>query len=167
MAPSLALRPAVEGDGGFLREVYADSRREELEQAPWTEDQRSAFIDSQHAAQGAHYRATYPDAALHVVLADGRPAGRLWVHRVPSEIRILDLTLLRAYRGLGLGTRILEELLAEADARGQKLSIHVESWNRSRRLFERLGFRPVAEVGPYLLYERAPERSGVTSPRGG
>jgi ribosomal protein S18 acetylase RimI-like enzyme len=39
------------------------------------------------------------------------------------------------------------------------LSIHVEANNPARRLYERLGFRSVADHGVYLLLERAPVES--------
>jgi ribosomal protein S18 acetylase RimI-like enzyme len=39
--------------------------------------------------------------------------------------------------------------------------IHVEHRNPAKRLYERLGFRPAADRGYYLLMERAPD--GVVS----
>jgi predicted GNAT family acetyltransferase len=47
-------------------------------------------------------------------------------------------------------------VIAEADRDGRRVSLHVERWNRARRLYERLGFAVVAETDVYLLLERPP-----------
>ena len=66
----------------------------------------------------------------------------------------MDIALMPEHRGGGLGTRLLRELFAEAEASGRKVSIHVEIFNPARRLYERLGFIQAAERGVYLLMER-------------
>jgi ribosomal protein S18 acetylase RimI-like enzyme len=49
-------------------------------------------------------------------------------------------------RGEGIGTRLIEELERRAAAAGAgAMSLSVESANRARRLYERLGYRTVAE----------------------
>jgi ribosomal protein S18 acetylase RimI-like enzyme len=50
------------------------------------------------------------------------------------------------YRGQGLGTRLLAELLAAPAARGP-VSLSVSADNPARRLYERFGFRPVGVAG--------------------
>ena len=90
------------------------------------------------------------------VLVDGEPAGRLLVARWRDEIRIVDITLLPAFRGRGAGSDLLAELMDEATEMGKRLSIHVEQTNRALRLYERLGFKPVGETGVYLRMEWDP-----------
>src|SRR6185437_16635571 len=104
-------------------------------------------------AQDAYYREHYASAAFDVIEVDGEPAGRLYVARWDHDIRIIDIALLPEYRGRGIGTALLRELLAEAAADGKRLSIHVELNNPARRLYERLGFVQVEERGVYLLME--------------
>jgi ribosomal protein S18 acetylase RimI-like enzyme len=148
------LRPAVGADRAFLVELYAGLREPELAHVAWDDDQKRAFVEHQYAAQDAHYRSNYPGATLDVVELDGERAGRLYVHRGPSDIRIMDIALLPAFRGLGIGTALLRTLVDEADASGRKLSIHVEANNPARALYDRLGFRPAGEHGVYVLMER-------------
>ena len=150
------LRPVAGDDRGFLVELYSSVREPELAHVPWDEAARRAFIEQQFAAQDAHYRNNYPGATLDVVEVDGRPAGRLYVHRGPSDIRIMDIAMTPAFRGRGIGTRLVRSLIAQAQASGRKLSIHVEMNNPARRLYERLGFRPAGEHGVYVLMERPP-----------
>jgi ribosomal protein S18 acetylase RimI-like enzyme len=71
----------------------------------------------------------------------------------------MDIALAPAYRGRGIGSGLLRSLIAEAQASARKLSIHVESNNPARRLYERLGFRVAGEHGVYVLLERAPVES--------
>jgi ribosomal protein S18 acetylase RimI-like enzyme len=150
------LRPVAAADRAFLIDLYASVREPELAHVPWDDATRRAFVEQQFAAQDAHYREHYPGATLDVIEVDGTPAGRLYVHRGGSDIRIMDIALAPTYRGHGIGSELLRSLMAEAQAGARKLSIHVESNNPARRLYERLGFRVAGEHGVYLLLERAP-----------
>ena len=106
--------------------MYASTRAEELALVDWNDAQKETFVRAQFDAQDAWYREAYAKASFDVVLVDGEPAGRLYVHRGPSEIRIVDIALLPEHRGGGIGTSLLEELSAEADAAGKSLTIHVD-----------------------------------------
>ncbi|HWT01926.1 MAG TPA: GNAT family N-acetyltransferase [Pyrinomonadaceae bacterium] len=143
IAARVTLRPAADDDEEFLVKVYGSTREDELARVPWSEAQRAAFVRMQFDAQQLHYRTHNPAATYHVILLDGRAAGRLYVARRGYEIRILDITLLPEHRGGGAGTFLIKGLMDEASRAGQPLNIYVESYNRSRRLFERLGFKKV------------------------
>ncbi len=153
----VTLRPARPEDRELLLAVYASTRAEELAPVPWTPEQKSAFVKMQFDAQNADYSRNYVGADFSVIEVDGAPAGRLYVERRPAEVRLIDIALLPPFRGTGIGTRLLAELIADADARGVPLTLHVELFNPARRLYERLGFVPVEEHGAYLLMERRPE----------
>ena len=90
------------------------------------------------------------------ILVAGELAGRLYVHRREREIRIMDIALLPEFRGRGIGTKLLNEILMEGERTGRPVTIHVESFNPARRLYERLGFTRVASNGVYLLLEWKP-----------
>jgi ribosomal protein S18 acetylase RimI-like enzyme len=150
------LRPVTDGDRPFLVELYRSVREPELAHVPWAEATKRAFVEQQFAAQDAHYREHYPGATLDLIDVGGEPAGRLYVHRGSSDIRVMDIALAPSFRGRGIGTGLLRALMAEADESGCKLSIHVEANNPARRLYERLGFQPAGERGVYVLMERPP-----------
>lgn len=152
----LHLRPVADDDRAFLVALYASVRDAELAHVPWDDVQKRAFVEHQYAAQDAHYHQHYPGATLDVVEVDGERAGRLYVHRGPSDIRIMDIALLPSFRGRGIGTALLRTLIDEADGSERTLSIHVEANNPARALYDRLGFRPVGEHGVYVLMERVP-----------
>lgn len=159
----VTLRPAVPGDEPFILAVYASTRETEMGMVPWTPEQKQAFLVMQCNAQISHYRIHYPQAVHQVVLQDDHPVGRLYVDFGPEAIHILDLTVLTAHRGAGLGTSILRDLMARGAAAGKPVRIHVESFCPSLRLFERLGFARVAENGAHYLMEWPP---GPTEPEG-
>jgi ribosomal protein S18 acetylase RimI-like enzyme len=156
--PAIALRPATPEDEPFLLRVYASTREQELAQVPFTPEQKAAFLAQQFQAQSVHYANHYGDASFDVVEVDGVPAGRLIVARGEQELLIVDVALLEAFRGRGIGTRLLTPLLAEADAAGKPITIHVEHQNPAQRLYARLGFAPVpdGDEGIYQLWKRPP-----------
>jgi ribosomal protein S18 acetylase RimI-like enzyme len=162
--PRITFRAIRPDDAPFLFEVYASTREDELRPVPWTPAEKTAFLRQQFDAQHTHYQQHYAGARFDVIELDGRPIGRLYVDRGAGEIRIVDIALLPAHRGAGIGTTILRGLLGEAAASGRPVRIHVEQSNPARRLYRRLGFVPIADRGVYQLLECRPActRAGAT-----
>lgn len=159
MTANLTLRPITDDDLAFLHAVYASTRADELAAVDWTADQRAQFVAMQFRAQHVHYQQHFADASFDVVELAGIPIGRLYVHRRHSEIRIVDIALLEEYRGRGIGADLLSAILAEADAAGIPVTIHVEHQNPAMRLYQRLGFEPAGDTGVYTLMRRPPADS--------
>jgi ribosomal protein S18 acetylase RimI-like enzyme len=153
----VALRPVEPADRELLFRVYARTRAEELAVVAWDDAQKEAFLRAQFEAQDRWYREHYARASYDVVVIDGEPAGRLYVHRGAEEIRIVDIALLPEHRGGGTGTSLVRDLLAEAEAAGKRVTIHVERLNPALRLYERLGFSVAEDKGVYLFLEAAPQ----------
>jgi ribosomal protein S18 acetylase RimI-like enzyme len=152
----LGLRPAGADDEGFLFEVYASTRTEELAPLPWDDAQKDSFLRQQFAAQHEYYREQFPDADFLVIVREKRPVGRLYVHRRQDEIRLVDVALLPQHRNEGIGSFLVEELLDEAARADKPVRIHVEKTNPALRLYERLGFTAIADRGVYALMEWRP-----------
>jgi ribosomal protein S18 acetylase RimI-like enzyme len=150
---AITLRPTLPEDESFLLEVYASTRAQEMALVPWDDEQRNSFLAMQCSAQHSHYRQQYPEASYSVILRDNSPVGRLYVMREERDIRILDITILPEYRNGGIGTSLLQDLLDEAAAAGQRVLIYVETFNPSLRLLERLGFKNIGEEGINFLME--------------
>ena len=158
----LALRPVSAADEEFLLGVYADSRARELERVPWDEAVKQAFVRMQFAAQQAHYRLLFPEARHDVILADGVPAGRLYVDRRETEIRILDFGLRADVLGRDIESRLLRDLKAEAEAAGKALSVRLDPDDPLRGLLEGTGFARTGgdEIAVEMAWHPAGVRSG-------
>ena len=140
-------------DAEFLLSVYASTRAEELAVVPWTDTERDAFVRMQFDAQDRYYREQRPAAAFDVIVVGGAPAGRLYVDRSGDELRIVDIALLPAHRGRGVGALLIRRVLDEGSETGRPVTIHVERGNRARALYERLGFSQISTTGVYDLLE--------------
>jgi ribosomal protein S18 acetylase RimI-like enzyme len=154
--PAIALRPATPDDREALVAIYRSTREEELALTGWDDSQKAAFIEMQFTAQDRSYRDANPDGRFLVILVDGEPVGRLYVARLADELRVVDLAILPSHRGLGIGSALLADVIAEAQAAGLPIRLHVEPWNPARRLYERLGFVTIDIRGFYEFMERPP-----------
>ncbi len=147
----ITLRPATELEDSFLQSVYASTRAEELARVPWSSQQKDEFVRMQYVAQKQHYAAEYPKASHDIICVDGIPAGRIYLDRGADAWHILDITVLPQFRNHGIGTYLLGQLLAEAAQEARPVTIYLENFNPSLRLFERLGFVKDHEKGFHCL----------------
>jgi ribosomal protein S18 acetylase RimI-like enzyme len=158
MDPRIALRPITADDREFLLAVYASTREEEMARVDWNEDQKKDFLGMQFDAQDRYYRENYPGYEFQVILVSGIPAGRLYLHRRPAEIRIMDIALLPGFRRQGIGEKLLREILAEGQMKSLPVTIHVEKFNPAFHLYERLGFSLVEDKGVYCFLKWTPSQ---------
>lgn len=149
----LRLRPALDQDQAFLRQVYAGTRADEIALTGWDDATAEAFLRMQFDAQQAHYRTHRPGASVDVIEAGAVAVGRLYVAREPGLIHVVDIALLPAFRGRGYGSELLGALLAEARAGAARVTIYVEQGNRALSLYQRLGFKPVSQISMSWLME--------------
>jgi ribosomal protein S18 acetylase RimI-like enzyme len=147
--------PVSGGDGPFLYEVYAGTRRAEIAGWGWEAAQQDAFLRMQFQAQSGAYAAQWPDADHRLILDEaGRRVGRIFVVRTPAELRLVDIALLPECRGSGIGTALVRELQAQAAAAGLPLRLSVARSNDgARQLYERLGFREIGQDEVYAAME--------------
>lgn len=156
MTRAISLRPECPQDQEFLFALYASTRAEEMKLVPWSDSQKHAFLRMQFELQSTHYHSYYSNASYQIILAEGQPIGRLYIHRAESQILVIDIALLPQHRGAGIGRQLLEEVLAEARAAKKTVGIHVERNNPALRLYARLGFSVVEDKGVYYYMEWSP-----------
>ncbi len=154
-------RPVAASDDAFLFELYASTRAGEMAAWGWSAAQQEPFLRMQWMAQKRGYEARFPSEGHVILELEGKPVGRLWVVRGEHELLLVDVTLLPAYQGSGLGTSLLRSLQGDAAAAGRPLRLHVLRNNPALRLYTRLGFTPVAGQGEgtsetYLSLEWGP-----------
>ena len=156
---TVSLQPVTAAAEPFLLQVYASSRADEMALVPWSEEQKQAFLTAQFNAQQQHYEKTYPDARHDIVMVEGDPAGRMFVARLATEIRIVDVVLLPNYRNRRIGSRLLNDLKHEADKLGIPLRVYVEHFNPSFPIFVHHDFIAGKQEGFHILMEWVPRSS--------
>ncbi|MCG9917572.1 MAG: GNAT family N-acetyltransferase [Phenylobacterium sp.] len=84
---------------------------------------------------------TYRPETTRLILVDGEMAGCVAFHAVEAGVLKLEHFYLDPrWQGRGLGTAILDGLLAEADAAGARVILTVLRQSDAQRLYERRGF---------------------------
>ena len=78
--------------------------------------------------------------------------GAVWIRimndygHIDDQTPSLAISVKKAHRGLGIGTRLMETMLKAAIAHGyQRVSLSVQKANPALRLYQRLGFQIIKE----------------------
>ena len=135
-----ALRREGDPDLPFLIQLYGSTRAHEMARIPWTLDEKNAFLIQQFGAQRLHYYKFYPDAAFDVIEQHGQPVGRFYLHERRTRFNVMDIALMPASRGKGVGTAIITAIQAHAAAYGKGVDLFVDHDNPVMDLYKRLGF---------------------------
>ena len=101
---------------------------------------------------------TQPGDHCMVAEAEGKVVGAAWCRimedygHIDTDTPSLAISLLPKYRGLGIGVRLLDALLLLLRENGyRQASLSVQKENPALRLYQRMGFRIVAEKGTEYL----------------
>jgi ribosomal protein S18 acetylase RimI-like enzyme len=157
----LTFRCAVPDDEVFLFELYASTRNEEMAAWGWDRAQEQMFLNLQFTAQRRHYDIAFPNAEHKIILLDDRPIGRILVFRTEREIRLVDIALLREYRGGGIGASLVRGLFEEAMAANKPVTLHVAKLSRAVRFYRRLGFSIIGDTGTDHKMEWRPDKGST------
>ncbi len=149
-----------DNDMAFLSELYRTTRWQEVQQAPWNDEQRKSFLHQQFTAQHQHYLTHYPNAQKLLILKNQQCIGRIYLDRDEDSICLIDVAILPNHHRQGIGTAILKELLTEAQLSQKKVMIHVENFNPAYQWYEKHGFRQIEDKGVYQYMEWYPIPKG-------
>jgi len=140
----ISRRPAAGADVDFIYALREAAYRERVEAlfGPWLEPQQREFLEKDMA-----------DTPYQIVLDDGIAVGSIAVAHHADHDFIDDIMMAPEHRDRGIGTQIMRELMAAAQARGVPLRLSVLDGNRVRVLYERLGFRVTLVVPPRTKFE--------------
>ncbi len=131
-----------------------------------------AVIDEDPKCRAAYIGfGTRPDDRAVVATANGEVVGACWVRttdeygHIDDQTPSFSISLYKPYRGLGLGTAMLDALLEELrDVGYGRVSLSVQKENPALRLYERMGFRIVGEGADeteWLMVCRLDRRLGL------
>lgn len=163
---TVSLRPATVQDRDLLFQIYAGTRRDEFAALDWPPEQLAGFLQMQWRAQQRHYQSAYPNAEDSIVVVNDAGVGRMLVDCSPTDIVLVDLALLPEYRNRGIGTSLLNKVLAKGDSEKKPVRLSVIKSNPAVHWYQCFGFSQVADDGVYLGLERLPaEAASVVSPK--
>ena len=153
------VRPATSDDDAFLYDVFCTTWRDEVATMP-NPGLVQHFLRIQYTAQNRRFGQRFPGYERSVVMHAGERAGRLFVHRSPSMLHIVEVTLLPEFRSRGIGSTLLRGLLEEAATAGQSVSLRVARRNvRAAELYNAIGFRLVTMDDQDNYFEWTPQLS--------
>lgn len=104
-------------------------------------------------AQDEFFASGWSDAPHEIILCDGVPCGYACVERRDEDIHVRELVIDPEFQGRGVGTHILREVIAEAEARGLPVRLGTLHANRAAELYRRLGFREYARDETHIHME--------------
>ena len=93
-----------------------------------------------------------PDDLGFIAFTDAQPVGAAWLRRMAdaspaspaSHWPELAVGVLPSHRGRGIGTRLVERLIAASSTRFPAITLNVRLDNPAIHLYERLGFHTIA-----------------------
>jgi ribosomal protein S18 acetylase RimI-like enzyme len=144
----IALRACRKDDVAFLFKLHRAALREYVA-ATWgwdEDDQRRRFEDA------------FVPESQQIVTVGGVDAGMLRVAERGDSLEVSLLELLPEFQRRGVGTKLMNQVLEQARARGIPVRLQVLRTNPgARRLYERLGFVVVGETATHLQMKKSAE----------
>lgn len=145
------LRHARDSDLPRLQELYADTRTDEMACVPWPLVAKQQFLNQQFALQHHHYLDHYANADFLVIDYENTLQGRYYLLRSAPQHLIVDISLMTAQRGQGIGRALIEASQQEARTLGRGMRLQVLQDNvRAQKLYEKLGFIVCDSSGMHL-----------------
>ena len=150
MQESIILRPACPDDEAFLFDLFCSVHEQTFALLDIPEEKENDLLHMQFTAQQQQYRGQYPNADFDLVLRDAIPIGSFTALRGPDKFVLIDISLLPEQRNLGVGAKLVSELIKQARAAGQPVRAHVLRGSPAWRLWQRLGFEKMGDDGVYF-----------------
>ena len=147
---NLSLRDANIDDEAFLGDLFFDVRSDEFALAGLPLEQLKPLMAMQYAAQKQSYKWTFPNAEQSIIEFEGERIGRLLITRNEEKIHLIDISILREFRGKSIGSEFLKQLKSEAEM----ITLRVFKTNFGAiNLYERHEFITVRKDGEYVEME--------------
>lgn len=148
---AVTVRPVQTEDEPFVRELFASAHGEQFGPLGLAPEALAPLLAMQFDAREVAYRRRHPEATADIIEIDGVAAGRMMVDRAGADIHLLDIALLPAHRGHGVGSMLLRALQDEARREGRTLTLTAARDSRPAALYLRLGFAPAGGDEVYVV----------------
>lgn len=142
IASSISTRPALDSDKPASWRLYEDALRHHIETIwGWDGTWQTDYFDQ-----------AFTSLTTRVIEVDGQFAGYSQVDGGEVDDYLSMLVLAPAYRSLGVGARLLSDILADSRSKSRGLYLRVFRTNSAaKRFYEREGWTLVADEGDFLM----------------
>lgn len=131
--PLLSMRTATQDDLALTYAITEDAMRGYVEET-WGK------WDAEEQLQ--KHRANFTPDTYRMILVEDEVAGLVAVEEFPSHVWLVKLYLLAKYRGKGIGSQVLRDVLRGAAAQGKPVTLRVLRVNaRAQALYAKHGFK--------------------------
>jgi ribosomal protein S18 acetylase RimI-like enzyme len=140
----LTLRPAEPQDYAFCELTYFEPLRVMIDD-----------LGLQEVRRRTRFAERWQIEQVRMALLRGQVIGWLQTVLTGDAVFVEQLFIDAAFRGLGIGGRIMKTIIDEAAQQGKVVTLGVVKTNPARRLYERLGFQITHEDERkyYMRYE--------------
>jgi ribosomal protein S18 acetylase RimI-like enzyme len=132
----IEIRAAKPDDYLFARQTYYDTMRWLIERLfGWNQEREDAQFAEQFKLEEAE-----------IITVGEQVVGWLQTRHSDKTLRILQIYVVPSMQNKGIGSRILQDLIADARSQGRLIQLSVVKINESAfRLYAALGFQTVGE----------------------
>jgi ribosomal protein S18 acetylase RimI-like enzyme len=142
VSTTIDLRPARAEDYDFALRLYAETIK----------SYTIAFMPWVDTVENARFARLWAPADTRIITLDGQDIGWLEASDTGAEIFLKQFYLSPALQRQGIGTDVMQRLIAEWQ--GQPIVLTVLKNNPARRLYERLGFAVIGETDMKFMMRR-------------
>lgn len=146
------LRMTAPGDRDAERTIH-DANRPELQLIDGEQDFVRSIYDMQFNARNTGYGDSFPDALYYMIEKAGETVGRLVLDFGSNEVRVVDISILPAYHGQGIGKIVITALKDVAAKIAAPMALCVRRDNGpAMQLYAQLGFVIDASADQNSMY---------------
>jgi len=146
----VTFRPARTQDFDYCRRIY-------LAEMEWIIDR----LGLNRTAQEVSFKEQWQASQVRIIILDGTDVG--WLQTITQEaaLFIAQLFVDGKFQRRGIGTEVLDRLIAEASSFNQAVRLSVVKINPAVRLYKRLGFQITDEDNRKFHMRRGPDNAPV------
>lgn len=142
----IVLRPARNEDFAFCVKLYLSAMANII---------RDLKLDA--TRQEENLRHLWQADQVQIVTLDGADVGWIQSAMQDATLHLEQIFVDAPFRGRGIGTRLITDLIDEATRNGQPMTLAVVRRNPAMKLYERLGFCVIDEDDRKFYMKREPD----------
>jgi len=139
--PPIDFRQATEEDFDFLYAMHVATMKDYVDQI-WGWDD---------AFQESLFRERYTPNQIQVITFEGKNIGMISLEERTDDVFLRAIEILPTHQGLGIGARIIQEIIDDAASKQKPVSLSVLKVNPAKSLYERMGFSTIEETDTHFI----------------